>query len=121
MSFTENPPVARDLRKRKRYEENEEAHQKLFKSDNSNLENIETGSGVDQDIEVSSSSSSSGSDSDTDNESPADKFRRGGDLPSDLDMGSNIGSDASTSDDQDDGGDWHLMGAALEREFLGSD
>lgn len=54
-------------------------------------------------------------------ESPSDKFRRGGDLPSDLDLGSNCGSDASTSDDQGDDGDWNMMGAALEREFLGLD
>lgn len=80
----------------------------------------------------SSSSSNSGSSSDDSNkssdsedESLVVKFRRGGDLPSDLDMGSNDGSaDSANSDDaNDDGddGDWNMMGAALEREFLGMD
>lgn len=59
-------------------------------------------------------------DDDDDDEMPSSRFRRGADLPSDLDMGSECGSAASAeaADDEDDG-DWNQMGAALEREFLG--
>lgn len=59
-------------------------------------------------------------DDDDDDEMPSSRFRRGADLPSDLDMGSDCGSAASAepADDEDDG-DWNQMGAALEREFLG--
>lgn len=102
------------MRKRIREEENEEAHQKLFKSEMSEMDRLTAATKEDDE---NSNVESSENDSDND-ESPADKFRRGCDLPSDLDMGSNCGSNASTSDDQDDG-DWTLMGAALEREFLG--
>lgn len=47
-------------------------------------------------------------------------FQKGGDLPSDLEMGSdsNDDSDGNNPDEEDDG-DWNMMGAALEREFLG--
>lgn len=77
------------------------------------------------DSSSSSSGSSNSSKDDEDEESPADKFRRGEDLPSDLDLGSNDGSADSAgsnenNDDEDDG-DWNMMGAALEREFLGMD
>lgn len=48
------------------------------------------------------------------------KFRRGEPLPSDLDLGDDSqdtpGSDEGV-DDVDDG-EWNMMGAALEREFL---
>lgn len=55
-------------------------------------------------------------------EPPSSRFRRGEALPSD-------GPDASDSDtcgsreppDEGDDGQWNLMGAALEREFLGLD
>lgn len=41
-------------------------------------------------------------------------------MPSDLDLGSNSGG--SEEDDKcDDDGEWNMMGAALEREFLGMD
>lgn len=44
----------------------------------------------------------------------------GGNLPSDFELGSdsNDGSDGNNPDEEDDG-DWNMMGAALEREFLG--
>lgn len=55
-----------------------------------------------------------------DDEMPSERFRRGGDLPSDLDMGSECGSAGSEDPiDEEDDGDWNMMGAALEREFLG--
>lgn len=72
------------------------------------------------------SSSSSGSTSSEDNaedkkedpdEMPSARFRRGCDLPSDLDMGSN--SEGSQDPIDDDDGEWVSMGSALEREFLG--
>lgn len=76
---------------------------------------------TDPDCEKNSNNSSASS-SDTDDESPVDKFRRGCDLPSDLDMGDGDNSaDSSNNDDFEDDGDWNMMGAALEREFLGLD
>lgn len=61
-------------------------------------------------------------DEDDEDEMPSARFRRGGDLPSDLDIGSNCGSVGSNDPiDEDDDGDWNMMGAALEREFLGLD
>lgn len=59
-------------------------------------------------------------DDDDEDEMPSARFRRGGDLPSDLDIGSDCGSVGSNEPiDEDDDGDWNMMGAALEREFLG--
>lgn len=127
----------KSLRKRKREEENEEVQRKMFhsneskgpdlsckgkqKSKTSGKNNGSSSSGSSS----SDSSSNSNKSSDTEDESLVDKFRRGGDMPSDLDMGSNDGSgDSANSDDaNDDGddGDWNMMGAALEREFLGMD
>lgn len=52
-------------------------------------------------------------------EMPSERFRRGGDIPSDLDMGSECGSAGSDDPIDDDEGDWNIMGAALERDFLG--
>lgn len=128
----------KSLRKRKREEENEEVQRKMFhsneskgpdlsckgkqKSKTSGKKNGSSSSGS-----SSSDSSSSNKSSDTEEESLVDKFRRGGDLPSDLDMGSNdddgSGDSANSDDANDDGddGDWNMMGAALEREFLGMD
>lgn len=42
----------------------------------------------------------------------------GEELPSDLEMGSDSNSGDNQEDDGDDG-EWNMMGAALEREFLG--
>lgn len=52
-------------------------------------------------------------------EFPSTKFRRGEMLDSDLDFGqdSNSGRSEEAVDDVDDG-EWNMMGAALEREFL---
>lgn len=135
----ENPPMDKSLRKRKREEENEEVQRKMFHSNESKRPDL-TCKGKQKNKTSSknngsSSSSNSSSDSsrtskkssDSEDESLVDKFRRGGDMPSDLDMGSNDGDssgDSANSDDaNDDGddGDWNMMGAALEREFLGMD
>ncbi|XP_077294856.1 RNA polymerase II subunit A C-terminal domain phosphatase Fcp1 [Arctopsyche grandis] len=55
-------------------------------------------------------------------EYPSEKFRRGGDLPSDGPdhNDSDTNGSAEAPDDIDDG-EWNMMGAALEREFLGLD
>lgn len=73
----------------------------------------------------SSSSSSSSVDNAEDkpddidpDEIPSARFRRGCDLPSDLDMGSDC-SQGSQDPIDDDDGEWNMMGSALEREFLG--
>lgn len=52
-------------------------------------------------------------------EMPSERFRRGGDIPSDLDIGSECGSAGSEDPIDDEEGDWNIMGAALERDFLG--
>lgn len=110
----ENPPLNKDLRKRKREEEDEEMKRKIFQP------NIEKETECDD--ESNHSSASSNKNSESGDESPADKFRRGCDLPSDLDMGDGDNSaDSSNNEDFEDDGDWNMMGAALEREFLGLD
>lgn len=51
---------------------------------------------------------------------PSTKFRRGEALPSDLDLGENESESQGSEEppDETDDGDWNMMGAALEREFL---
>jgi len=75
--------------------------------------------------ELNGSSSSSSDDNVEDkpddvdpDEMPSARFRRGCDLPSDLDMGSDY-SQGSQDPIDDDDGEWNMMGSALEREFLG--
>lgn len=54
-----------------------------------------------------------------DDDDPVTRFRRGEDLPDDLDLGEN--SQDSIGDPPEDDGDereWNALGAALEREFL---
>lgn len=120
--WLENPPLNKDLRKRKRAEEDEEIKRKMF---HPNVENVATdancdGDGDGGDSQKSSASSKSKSSRSSDDESPVDRFRRGCDLPSDLDTGDNS-ANSSNNDDLEDDGDWNMMGAALEREFLGLD
>lgn len=73
----------------------------------------------------SGSSSSSGEDNaeekaDVDpDEIPSARFRRGCDLPSDLDMSDQDSQGSQDPIDEDDDGKWVSMGSALEREFLG--
>ncbi|XP_046662876.1 LOW QUALITY PROTEIN: RNA polymerase II subunit A C-terminal domain phosphatase-like [Homalodisca vitripennis] len=56
----------------------------------------------------------------SDNESLGDKFRRGGELPSDVEINDDsVGSEEPPDEISD--GDWNMMGAALEREFLEGD
>lgn len=55
---------------------------------------------------------------DLDEDSPSSKFRRGEALPSDLDLGDEDSVGSDDPPDEVDDGDWNMMGAALEREFL---
>lgn len=105
----------KDLRKRKREEEDEERKRKMFHPNIENVQESETCDGDEGDSQKSSATSKSRS---SDSSSPVEKFRRGGNLPSDLDDGENS-ADSSNNDDLEDDGDWNMMGAALEREFLG--
>lgn len=58
-------------------------------------------------------------DNSEDEEQPSVKFRRGEQLASDLDIGQDSNSDGSVeAPDEVDDGEWNMMGAALEREFL---
>ncbi|XP_055687148.1 RNA polymerase II subunit A C-terminal domain phosphatase [Lutzomyia longipalpis] len=106
----ENPPENKNVRKRRRQEEEEKRkrmeEEKLRIAFEANEESVDKTENSSED----------------DDEMPSTKFRRGEDLPSDLDIGSNNGSEGSENplDDEDDG-DWNMMGAALEREFLGLD
>lgn len=126
----------KDLRKRKRAEEDEEIQRKIFQPNSDDMEAAKDydvgglvsgvvvgssgGGGGDGDSQKSSASSKS-SKSSSDDESPVEKFRRGCDLPSDLDCEGDNSADSSNNDDFEDDGDWNMMGAALEREFLGLD
>ncbi|XP_058456191.1 RNA polymerase II subunit A C-terminal domain phosphatase [Malaya genurostris] len=111
----ENPPMNKSLRKRRRKEEKENRHN-IFQQRN-DLDEEESSRLL---IRYDDDNSQTNLSSDDDDESPSAKFRRGGDLPSDLDMGSNSEGSEDPIDDVDDG-DWNMMGAALEREFLGLD
>lgn len=52
-------------------------------------------------------------------EFPSAKFRRGEELGSDVDFGQDSNSEGSVeAQDEADDGEWNMMGAALEREFL---
>lgn len=53
---------------------------------------------------------------DSDNETIKDKFRRGEGLPSDLDFEYN--TEEGSEEERESDGEWNVMGAALEREFL---
>ncbi|XP_076177702.1 RNA polymerase II subunit A C-terminal domain phosphatase Fcp1 isoform X2 [Ptiloglossa arizonensis] len=67
-----------------------------------------------------SSSGREGTLDEDDDDDPVTRFRRGEDLPDDLDLGDN--SQDSVEDleimDNEDDREWNAMGAALEREFL---
>lgn len=124
--FLENPPLNKDLRKRKRVEEDEEIQRKIFQPNADSMDaaencGIAASSGIGEDGDSQRSYVSSKSSKSSDDESPREKFRRGCDLPSDLDCEGDNSADSSNNDDLEDDGDWNMMGAALEREFLGLD
>lgn len=72
--------------------------------------------------ESSDDESSSGKDNgdEDDDDDPVTRFRRGEDLPDDLDLGDNSQDSIDDLDamDNEDDREWNAMGAALEREFL---
>jgi RNA polymerase II subunit A-like phosphatase len=49
---------------------------------------------------------------------PSTKFRRGEALQSDLEFEEDDSCGSDEPPDEIDDGDWNMMGAALEREFL---
>ncbi|XP_037950739.1 RNA polymerase II subunit A C-terminal domain phosphatase-like [Teleopsis dalmanni] len=104
----ENPPVDKSLLKRKREESVQDRARSFFTRTAEELMIDST--------TVDTTKEGSSEEEDDDDETPGAKFRRGEDLPSDID----IGSDSNQSNDEDDGS-WHMIGAALEREFLGLD
>uniref|UniRef100_A0A182QNG6 RNA polymerase II subunit A C-terminal domain phosphatase n=1 Tax=Anopheles farauti TaxID=69004 RepID=A0A182QNG6_9DIPT len=124
----ENPPMEKALRKRRRVVEKEtnRGRHNIFRKrteeeDEQKRRAEETRRILKHDeSENNDENSQTNASSDDDDESPSTKFRRGEDLPSDLDMGSNSEGSDEPIDDVDDG-DWNMMGAALEREFLGLD
>lgn len=120
----ENPPMEKALRKRKRVEEIEtnrgrhnifrkRVEEEQEKEENRRILKYDNPENNDENSQTNASS-------EDEDESPSAKFRRGENLPSDLDMGSNSEGSDEPIDDVDDG-DWNMMGAALEREFLGLD
>ncbi|KAJ6642004.1 RNA polymerase II subunit A C-terminal domain phosphatase [Pseudolycoriella hygida] len=123
----ENPPIDKVLKKRRKKEEEKEQVQeaKLFRLDEAEDTSIKTTDKTRRNFDRNGSSSSSDStdaeekidDGDPD-EMPSARFRRGGDLPSDLDVGSDY-SQGSEDPIDDDDGEWVTMGSALEREFFG--
>lgn len=124
--FAENPPIDKVLKKKRKKEDEKEKvrEAKLFCPDKEASTSNKTAEKPKQNFALNgSSSSSSSSDNaeekpDDPDESPSARFRRGCDLPSDLDMGSD-NSQGSQDPIDDDDGEWVSMGSALEREFLG--
>ncbi len=125
--FAENPPIDKVLKKKRKKEDEKEHVQeaKLFCPDKdvttstSNNTLSET-TKRNFDLNGSSSSTSGSEDNAEENdEMPSARFRRGCDLPSDLDMGSDNSQGSQDPIDEDDDATWVSMGSALEREFLG--
>ncbi|PSN32086.1 hypothetical protein C0J52_19241 [Blattella germanica] len=66
------------------------------------------GTGTESDVE----------EDDEEEDTPSTKFRRGEALPSDVEFGDDESFGSEEPPDEIDDGDWNMMGAALEREFL---
>ncbi|XP_053962975.1 RNA polymerase II subunit A C-terminal domain phosphatase [Anastrepha ludens] len=109
----ENPPVDKTLRKRRREEKEQDRTREFF----TRASDLIIRSGTNEDADKSSE----GEDNDDDDESPSAKFRRGEKLPSDIEMGTDSDDGSHGNEDSGDDGEWNMMGAALEREFLGLD
>lgn len=121
LACLENPPIDRKLKKKRKQEDEKEEVQskKFFKSEQEEVSfSLQQSSAK----RTTDSSSNEDEDAEEDDEMPSTKFRRGENLPSDLDIGSgsddNSGNSDNANDEMDDG-EWNMMGAALEREFLG--
>ncbi|KAH8346336.1 hypothetical protein KR084_005451 [Drosophila pseudotakahashii] len=113
----ENPPMDKKLLKRKREDDNSNRAHDFF----TRSEDVMIGAPNVMEFDISSNEEGDGDDNnekeDDDDEMPSAKFRRGEDLPSDLEIGSDSNSEKDPEDEDD--GEWNMMGAALEREFLG--
>ncbi|KAL5285834.1 CTDP1 family protein [Megaselia abdita] len=105
-SEDEHVNIDKKLRKRKREELNEQRRKEVFCREESTY--------IEKASKDETNPNSSEEDEKDDDLSPSVKFRRGGDLPSDLDMG----SDSNDVAEGDDGDEWNLLGAALEKGFL---
>ncbi|KAH8261273.1 hypothetical protein KR044_006260 [Drosophila immigrans] len=116
----ENPPMDKKLLKRKREDDNSNRAHDFF----TRSEDVMMGApgATAADFDKSSNEGDENEDEENeedDDEMPSAKFRRAGEeLPSDLEMGSDSNSE-NNQDDEGDDGEWNMMGAALEREFLG--
>ncbi|XP_016972403.1 RNA polymerase II subunit A C-terminal domain phosphatase [Drosophila rhopaloa] len=113
----ENPPMDKKLLKRKREDDNSNRAHDFF----TRSEDVMIGAPNLLEYEISSNEegddNNEDADADDDDEMPSAKFRRGEELPSDLEIGSDSNSEKDPEDEDD--GEWNMMGAALEREFLG--
>ncbi|XP_017015320.2 RNA polymerase II subunit A C-terminal domain phosphatase [Drosophila takahashii] len=115
----ENPPMDKKLLKRKREDDNSNRAHDFF----TRSEDVMIGAPNVMEFDISSNEEGDGDADDNnekeddDDEMPSAKFRRGEDLPSDLEIGSDSNSEKDPEDEDD--GEWNMMGAALEREFLG--
>ncbi|XP_064542540.1 RNA polymerase II subunit A C-terminal domain phosphatase [Drosophila montana] len=113
----ENPPMDKKLLKRKREDESSNrAHDFFTRADDVMLAAPSTVAEFDKSSNEGDENDEEKEDED-DDEIPSAKFRRGEELPSDLEMGSDSNSENNQEDEDD--GEWNMMGAALEREFLG--
>ncbi|XP_017097515.2 RNA polymerase II subunit A C-terminal domain phosphatase [Drosophila bipectinata] len=112
----ENPPMDKKLLKRKREDDNSNRAHDFF----TRGEDVMMGAPLNFDkegIAEEGDDNNEDAEEDDDDEMPSAKFRRGEELPSDLEFGSDSNSDNNPEDEDD--GEWNMMGAALEREFLG--
>ncbi|XP_017070359.1 RNA polymerase II subunit A C-terminal domain phosphatase [Drosophila eugracilis] len=111
----ENPPMDKKLLKRKREDDNSNRAHDFF----TRSEDVMIGAPnvLEYDISSNEEADDNNEKEDDDDEMPSAKFRRGEDLPSDLEIGSDSNSEKDPEDEDD--GEWNMMGAALEREFLG--
>ena len=74
-----------------------------------------------KDVDYHDSEDDDNNDSDDDDDDDlVARFRRGGELPDDLDLGDNSQDsvDDFEEEDNEDDREWNALGAALEREFL---
>ncbi|XP_022222719.2 RNA polymerase II subunit A C-terminal domain phosphatase [Drosophila obscura] len=111
----ENPPMDKKLLKRKREDENSNRAHDFFMRTGDVMMGAPSLADFDEDERERDDNNED--EEDDDDEIPSAKFRRGEELPSDLEIGSDSNSENNQEDEDD--GEWNMMGAALEREFLG--
>ncbi|XP_033254090.1 RNA polymerase II subunit A C-terminal domain phosphatase-like [Drosophila miranda] len=111
----ENPPMDKKLLKRKREDENSNRAHDFFMRTGDVMMGAPTLANFEEDDRERDDNNED--EEDDDDEIPSAKFRRGEELPSDFEIGSDSNSENNQEDEDD--GEWNMMGAALEREFLG--